>query len=120
MTAPAATRTPLVSVGALSDLILQSARAAIPADVNSLLSVPDVGPRNQPLMPLLLGLIDAAAVTARAVGDNAWDCSLPLDRELAAGLAHQCRSIARTLESATDPVIGDTWSLLSMTGKELV
>jgi hypothetical protein len=104
--------------GALSDLILQAARAAIPAHVDSLLTVPDVGPRNQPLMPLLLGLIDAAGVTARAVGDNAWDGSRPLDRELAADLAQQCRSIARTLESATDPVIAG-WSLPSMTGKEL-
>ena len=45
---------------------------------------------------------------------------LQLTIEMAAGLAQQCRPIARKLESATDPVIGDTWSLLSMTGKELV
>ena len=105
--------------GALSDLILQAARAAIPAHVDSLLTVPDVGPRNQPLLPLLLGLLDAAQVTASAVADNAWDGSRPLDRELVADLAKQCRGIALALESATDPAI-EGWSLPSMTGKELV
>jgi hypothetical protein len=86
--------------GALSDLILQAARSVIPAHVDSLLTVPDVGPRNRPLLPLLLGLIEAAAVTARAVGDNAWDAARPLDPELAADLARQCRSIALALEDA--------------------
>ena len=105
--------------GALSDLILQAARAAIPAHVDSLLTVPDVGPRNQPLLPLLLGLLDAAQVTASAVADNAWDSSRPLDRKLVADLAKQCCRIALALESATDPAI-EGWSLPSMTGKELV
>ena len=86
--------------GAISDLILQAARAAIPVHVDSLLTVPDVGPRNQPLLPLLVGLIDAAGVTARAVADNAWDAAQPMDRDLMADLASQCRSIALALESA--------------------
>jgi hypothetical protein len=105
--------------GALSDLILQAARAAIPAHVDSLLTVPDVGPRNQPLLPLLLGLLDAAQVTASAVADNAWDSAPFLPRDLVSDLAKQCRSIAAALESASaSPAAG--WSLPSMTGKELV
>jgi hypothetical protein len=106
--------------GALSDLILQAARAAIPADVDSLITVPDSGPRNQPLMPLLLGLIDATQATARAVADNARDGAHPLDRMMVYGLAQQLRSIARELEGVADPVMDGDWSLPSMTGKELV
>ena len=88
--------------GALSDLILQAARAAIPDRLGSLLTVPDVGARNQPLLPLLIGLIDAAQVTARAIDDNAWDSHFPVDRALAADLAQQCRVIACTLESSAE------------------
>jgi hypothetical protein len=86
--------------GALSDLILQAARAAIPADVDSLITVPDSGPRNRPLMPLLLVLIDATQAIARAVSDNARDSAHPLDRGMVNGLAQQLRSIARELEGS--------------------
>jgi hypothetical protein len=107
--------------GALSDLILQAARAAIPADVDSLIAVlPDSGPRNRPLMPLLLGLIDATQATARAVADNARDGAHPLDWMMVYGLAQQLRSIARELEGAADLVMDGDWSLPSMTGKDLV
>ena len=106
--------------GAMSDLILQAARAAIPADVDSLITVPDSGPRNRPLMPLLLGLIDATHATARAVADNARDSAHPLDRKMVNVLDQQLRSIARELESVADLVMDGDWSLPSMTGKELV
>lgn len=106
--------------GALSALILQAARAAIPADVDSLISVPDSGPRNRPLMPLLLGLIDATQATARAVADNARDDAHPLDRGMVNGLDQQLRSIARELEGVADLVMDGDWSLPSMTGKDLV
>ena len=86
--------------GALSDLILQAARAAIPAHVASLLTVPGVGRRNQPRLRLLLGLIDAAEITARAINDNAWDGQRFLDRALVADIARQCQIIATTLEDA--------------------
>jgi hypothetical protein len=101
--------------GALSDLILQAARAAVPAGAQR----PDAGPLNQSLLPLLAGLIDAAAVTANAINDNAWDSGRPLNRQLSIDLAKQCRGIAGALESAAST---DTrgWSLPSMTGKELV
>lgn len=87
--------------GALSDLILQSARAAIPGHADRLITLPDSGLRNQPLLPLLVGLIDAAQVTANAIADNAWEESLPLDRELSADLARQLRAIASAVESAS-------------------
>ena len=106
--------------GALSDLILQAVRAAVPADHQRIIiSLPDVGPLNQSLLPLLVGLLDAAAVTAAAINDNAWDSGRPLDRQLSVDLAKQCRGIAGSLESAAST---DThgWSLPSMTGKELV
>jgi len=87
--------------GALSDLILQAARQAIPADVERLITLPDSGICNQPLLPLLVGLIDATEQVAEAVADNAWDESIPLDRELMADLAKQARAIASAIESAS-------------------
>ena len=87
--------------GALSDLILQAARQAIPADVNRLITLPDSGRRNNPILPLLVGLIDATQQVAQAVADNAWDESLPLDRELMSDLARQSRAIATAIETAS-------------------
>jgi hypothetical protein len=62
--------------------------------------VPDVGRLNQPLLPLLLGLMDAAETTARAINDNAWDGRHFLDKALVADIARQCQIIATTLEDA--------------------
>ena len=87
--------------GALSDLILQAARQAIPADVNRLITLPDSGRRNNPILPLLVGLIDATQQVAQAVADNAWDESIPLDRELMSDLARQSRAIAAAIETAS-------------------
>ena len=87
--------------GALSDLILQAARQAIPGDVNRLITLPDSGRRNNPILPLLVGLIDATQQVAQAVADNAWDESLPLDRELMSDLARQSRAIATAIETAS-------------------
>jgi hypothetical protein len=104
----------------LSDRILQAARAAIPADAQRLAKLPATSVRNQPLLPLLAGLIDAAQATAKAVGDNAWDDCHPLNRELAAELAKQCRAIAADLENATECPDASAFSLPSMSGKEWV
>ena len=87
--------------GALSDLILQAARQAIPGDVDRLITLPDSGRRNNPILPLLVGLIDATQQVAQAVADNAWDESLPLDRELMSDLARQSRAIATAIETAS-------------------
>ena len=66
-----------------------------------MITLPDSGSRNQPLLPLLVGLLDAAQTTVNAIDDNAWDNCIPLDPELATDLAKQCRGIARQLENAT-------------------
>jgi len=87
--------------GALSDLILQAARQAIPSDVEQLITLPDSGRRNNPILPLMVGLLNATQQIAQAVADNAWDESIPLDRELMADLAQQSRAIATAIESAS-------------------
>jgi hypothetical protein len=84
----------------LSDLILQAARQAIPARVESLVILPDLSERNGPLMPLLVGLLDAVQTTAKAIADNAWDEGCRLDDQLAYDLAGQCRAIAQDIENA--------------------
>jgi len=103
----------------ISAAILEAARAAVPADVERLLLVPDCGPRNKPLMPLLIGLVEAVRVTAAAVADNAMDEHHPLEFGLSAELAGQCRAIASDLMNAA-AASPEGWSLPSMTGKELV
>lgn len=97
--------------GALSDLVLQAARQAIPANWQQLIALPANGAKNQPLLPLLVALIDAAQQTARGVGDNAWDDCLPLDQQLAADLAAQCRAIAADIENAAQAPDRQAWSL---------
>jgi hypothetical protein len=72
--------------GALSDLILQAARQALPANPQQLIQLPDCGEHNRPLMPLLVGLIDAAKVTASAINDNAWDSGIAVPKSLAVDL----------------------------------
>jgi hypothetical protein len=94
---------PLSCDGALSDLILQAARQALPAHVDSLITLPDCGERNRPLMPLLVGLIDAVKVTAFAVADNAWDAgqSPPADLivDLLIELEHCASALRRSQEA---------------------
>jgi hypothetical protein len=99
------TLTPLECDGALSDLILQAARQALPAHVDSLISLPDCGERNRPLMPLLVGLIDAAKVTAGAINDNAWDSGPALSRGMADSLLTELEIVRQLITSARDAVI---------------
>ncbi len=93
---------PLSCDGALSDLILQAARQALPANPQQLIRLPDCGERNQPLMPLLVGLIDAAKVTATAVADNAWDAGQALPKDLAVDLITQLETIRLRILAAQD------------------
>jgi hypothetical protein len=88
--------------GALSDLILQAARQALPADPQQLIHLPDCGERNQPLMPLLVGLIDAAKVTASAINDNAWDAGPALPTEMADALLTDLEIVRQCIRSAED------------------
>jgi hypothetical protein len=94
--------TPLECDGALSDLILQAARQALPAHVDSLIELPDCGERNRPLMPLLVGLIDAVKVTASAVADNAWDSGQAVPKELAADLLADLRECMKFVGQSTE------------------
>jgi hypothetical protein len=94
--------TPLECETALSDLILQAARQAVPADATGLIRLPDCGARNQPLMPLLVGLIDAARVTAIAVADNAWDSGQAVPADLINSLKTDVQAVLRQLQAATD------------------
>jgi hypothetical protein len=87
--------------GALSNLILQAARRVMPAIIAAE-PVPVCSVRNQPLLPLLEGLLDATLATAKAVADNAWDESRPMDRALMTNLARQARLIALVMESAAN------------------
>jgi hypothetical protein len=88
--------------GALSDLILQAARQALPANPQQLIRLPDCGKRNQPLMPLLVGLIDAAKVTASAINDNAWDSGPALPKDMADALLADLEIIRQLIRSAED------------------
>ena len=90
------TPTRLECAAALSDLVLNAARAAIPAHVDSLMPLPDCGSLNRPLLPLLVALLDAAKVTADAINDNAWDSGQPLPAELTQELV----SVAKQTRSA--------------------
>ena len=94
--------TPLECPGALSDLILQAARQALPKHTDSLLTLPDCGERNRPLMPLLVGLIDAAKVTASAVADNAWEDGQPPPGELSVGMIADLQQMLTALRRSLD------------------
>lgn len=105
---------------ALSDTILQAARAALPCNPGQWVILP-AGAKNEPLMPLLLGLLDAVQATAGAVNDNAHDEGRPLPREFAHELARQAEQVAAVLRNAADAADQTGgWGLPSMTGKELV
>jgi hypothetical protein len=94
--------TPLECDGALSDVILQAARQALPKHTDSLINLPDCGERNRPLMPLLVGLIDAAKVSARAIADNAWDSGQSVPKELAADLLADLRECMKFVGQSTE------------------
>jgi len=96
------TLTPLECEAALSDLILQAARASLPSSVDHLIELPSVGERNQPLMPLLVGLIDAVKVSANAIADNAWDSGQAVPKDLAAGLMADLRECIQFVRQSTE------------------
>lgn len=126
MTATKSAPTTLGCDSALSDAVLQAARACMPGDAGSLPG-PDwrqlgtsCGAKNAPLVLLLEALIDATAAVASAIADNAWDDSCPLPRDHAEALANACYRIGAEITNATQCPDGRAWSLPSMTGKELV
>jgi hypothetical protein len=87
----------------ISELILNAARAAVPAHAEQLMLLPDCGPRNKPLMPLLIGLVEALKVTAQAVADNALDERYPIDGRLVVELSLSIDLARQALQYATAP-----------------
>jgi hypothetical protein len=115
----------IAAEGALSDDVLQAARAVVEAYPFSVYATGTdpwrgCGPKNLPLLILLDQLIGAIEPVAAAIADNAWDDCLPVPAAGAKGLAEALHRIAGTLTAATAAPDATSWSLPSCTGKELV
>ena len=61
---------PLECDTAVSALVLQAARQAIPSNVDALMPLPDCGELNRPLLPLLVALLESGKATAQAVAET--------------------------------------------------
>lgn len=109
---------------AMSDAVLQAARAAMPADPATHFLLPQalrqLPTKQRPLLPLLMALLDAAEAVGKAIDDNAWDDGAPIDRALAEELANQSYRVGAVITNASTAHNVNNWSLPSMTGKELV
>lgn len=106
-----------------SDDVLQAARAAVaarPAHAHPGTAWRGCGAKNLPLLILLDGLVGAAQPVAAAVADNAWDDTAPIPWADAKRLAEDLHRLADTITAAAAAPDHATWSLPSMTGKELV
>ncbi len=98
----------LHSESGVGDEVLQAARAVVGgvdvpaqfADRGAWLS--GVQEKQQPLVPLLLWLLDAAETVASAMADNAWDDARPLPGGVADVLAEISRSVTSHVLSATE------------------
>jgi hypothetical protein len=106
----------------MATAVLEAARAAIQSSPQGIAASywQPAGVKNQPLLPLLHGLICATSATAAAIADNAWDESLPIPAAGARGLAEALHKIADTITAAAAAPDATGWSLPSCTGKELV
>lgn len=121
---------PITCEGALSDAVLQAARAAVAAyPGNPYANDPwqHCGPRNQPLLTLLDALADAGAAVAGAIQDNCQADCLPVPAASAKGLAqafYLLGDVITAAAAAPEPTgsipLPPGWSLPSVTGKELV
>lgn len=111
---------------ALGEKVLSAARAAMPSSLELFLAEPyrselaRMSSKQRPLMPLLMALLDATTAVALAIEDNAWDDSEPVNKEVAESLASQAYKIGASMISATQCSSSDSWSLPSMTKKELI
>jgi hypothetical protein len=110
--------------GATSDAVLQAARAAMPTQFHPYAPerqwIDKLPTKQQPLVPLLMALLDSAEAVAKAIADNAWDDSAPVNRQLIEGLASQAYRLGGDITTATQCPDAAAWSLPSMSGKELV
>lgn len=109
---------------AMSDAVLQAARAALPADPAAHFLLPhairQLPTKQLPLVPLLMALLDSAEAVAKAIDDNAWDDGAPIDRSLAEELANQAYRLGAVITNASSAHDTSNWNLPSMSGKELV
>lgn len=109
---------------AISDAVLQAARAAMPADPGQWFAdrtfINCLPEKQRSLVPLLISLLDAADAVAQAINDNAADDGAPLQRQVAEGLAGQAYRVGGAITNAWQVPAADGWSLPSMSGKELV
>ena len=85
---------------AIGDLILQASRQAIQGKASQLLRLPDCGQRNKPLLPLLVGLLDAAQQVANAIVDNALEEPHKINKQLTNDLLRQANLIAVSIANA--------------------
>jgi hypothetical protein len=118
--------TTIAAEGALSDEILQAARALVERSIARGhayapgYSWSNCGAKNPPLLTLLDMLIGACEPVAAAIADNAWDDCLPIPQAGAKGLAEALHRMADTITAAASAPDATGWSLPSCTGKELV
>lgn len=114
---------PIECDGAISDAVLQAARAAMPADADlqSWICFGDcswihgAGEKQAPLLALLGCLIDAATAVASAINDNAWDDSKPVPTFTAHALADEAREIGHQLIGASQCPDATAFELPSFT-----
>lgn len=122
---PTVTMTTIIQAeAALSDDVLQAARAVVEQHRFTVYPCGDPwansGVKNPPLLTLLDMLIGACEPVANAIADNAWDDCLPVPAAGAKGLADALHRIADTITAAAAAPDAAGWSLPSCTGKELV
>ena len=103
---------------ALSDLVLQAARAALPA--NAATYHLNAGIKNHPPLILLTALLDASKAVAAAVADNAWDDCRPIPDDAFRVLKRLVQQIDNDLDAARQCPNSETWSMPSCSNKELV
>jgi hypothetical protein len=114
----------ITAEGALSDAVLHAARVVVEQHPYTVYPCGDPwagsGAKNPPLLTLLDQLIGAMEPVAAAIADNARDDCLPIPAAGAKGLAEALHKIADTITAAAAAPDAASWSLPSMTGKELV
>ena len=105
----------------LSDLVLQAAQAAMPADWFRYYAdhgtwLSDASVKQRPVLALLGALLDATTCVAAAVADNAWADSQPLPAEVTAAMADGILTIRNHLITATNcPTAEEAYELPSFT-----
>jgi hypothetical protein len=113
------------SGAAFPDQLLEAAYSIIPRTA----SHPGAGVKNGRQVLILEALLDAAAVVARGIADNAHDDCLPIPADVAHDMAKTTDAITNAITDATRPEPSGTWgspvntqgfSLPSMCGGELI